>query len=1849
MLIRKLIEALIKNRSLTVALAAIVVFVTVYLLISPASALEKEQAEEMGGIDVPAAEMSDEAASEDATEEVEPEQGSDFTFTGDGFEVSVNDDAGVLPEDTELNIDAIEPDNDEYADYYDRTIEALREKDGFENIKWLNFAKFYDITLILNDEEIEPDDPVDVKIAYNIEDTDSKKNSETDPPQICSKENVYIVHFTEDEKTGEATTEVLDEKNVELSVSKDVLDEASFKADSFSVYAVVEAPDPAELELQTVKNINEFLAAVENNAFRLSVHRNGEEDFFTNILNGNSAFNVTTSVSVAADWRFEPVEGQTGRYYISTTVDGETKYLNNPENNNVGLVDSTDTASRFEVALAADGLFYIKLSGQNKWLQYSNGGKGIRLYTSNTDVNNTRITFTYSSSTELEKDPYGLDGKKYGIAYQNGEMSAAGLDSGDKTVGTAQRLTAMDLDVKPDVLERDGVLLVAEGQDLVEWTFHSIEQDKYYITAEVDGQTKYLTIEGANVTLQDEPSEGSVISVAPGTGNNKGTYQFINGNYALNLVNGKASDGFNASSSNPATSRLHLVEKAPIEDDEIIQYTAKKVSISDLDKVYDGQQVVMYTRIWNDSKKKYEFFVVDYDHKNSSLTLVPALDGGDTILWTGSNVNTALWDFTEYTDASTGEPNYYYELQNTQYKDYIAPQEDGDQVLARNKIGINLNGRRYGEPYTTIIAWDDKHYEYIGLKTTDDGKIVPCSLYDAEDFYFAIIDENHSGGDDDLSEVTTVDNDQYGITMRMLDFDNAQSQNPNRDTVQNGFFGGSSTEGKAGLLSTNLGPDGYPVTTSVTGEDCEGHSLIELYDQDKLSPVNHLFLQSIYNESGYFEYNSTQNFAHLEENGDFTVYDQIAAIGTLTSKTRTHGQFMPYNDIVEGQYAEGVTNLTDVLGNELPDTDPRKGEQLYLIPQNDADYFFGMEMEASFTQTADGLDAWGHDIIFDFSGDDDFWLYVDGELVLDIGGVHAASVGTVNFRTGEVSIVMRTAKGDPDPGRTNTNLTLYEIFRSNYEARGMSEDQIEAKLDEIFETKTVDGKECHVFKDYSKHDMKIFYMERGAGASNLHMRFNLASVKPGTFQLSKKLSGTDQTNYDLAEFAYQVYYTLKEDGGNTPHLLGTEAGDSDRATYKGSTRKIRYEETFTPAGGTVPYEHVFILKPGETAEFDMPEDVADYWVVECGINPDVYDPVKINGESPAQTITTTNKAGGTSRLDFLSSPDNLTDRPTVEYDNHVKEGAMRSLTITKALYASNGTDRVYYPDDDTPFTFRLYLGNENASAATLPLADMYHYCVRDKNGYYCRWDADEQQFTSVGKTNYGSLTDAEKRACTFSTSMYGSISKIPADHKIEVRDLIIGTQFKVEERGYEIPKGYTLRQSDGYTRLDEDHEYQGNQPIQDKIVVDNDPDIEIRNQIGWGLTIEKTWTDQDFMQSHDPAYFAVYLDGQLLDDTVRQLKTTDTEIYYFFHDLEPDKAFSDYIVKEVKVTPPDGEELVVSSDGVVSNYESVTPIEGGGTITIGGTPVGGNYGEYPYTVTYETGEITGRNENIRVDSAVNSRPGLQLFKTDLSGNRLSGAVFTLKDSSGENVALPRYTSDSDGLITTAYLEPGEYTLTEIEVPEGFVILDDPITLIISDTDPKVTVEGLNAEFYSIDTDVPNMIAAIHFKNRPTGLQIIKTDALTGEPLEGVHFALYPQVTDSEGNRVKDHLPMRGYENIVSDENGILAEISMDLPHNTYYLEETQAAEGYIPIPEDLCFTIADDGTVKINTPAYVNWLDRIEMSDGSVSYVITMPNSLMGFELPATGGIGTAIFYIIGSILVICGGIYFIARRRAVK
>lgn len=686
---------------------------------------------------------------------------------------------------------------------------------------------------------------------------------------------------------------------------------------------------------------------------------------------------------------------------------------------------------------------------------------------------------------------------------------------------------------------------------------------------------------------------------------------------------------------------------------------------------------------------------------------------------------------------------------------------------------------------------------------------------------------------------------------------------------------------------------------------------------------------------------------------------------------------------------------------------------MYLVQK--PDYYFGVEIEASFTQTTNGLDAWGHDIIYEFTGDDDFWLYVDGELIIDLGGIHSALPGSVNYSTGDVYV-------------NGTHHTLRELFESNYRGRnpGAREEDVTAYLDQYFDAGST------VFKDYSTHTMRIFYMERGAGASNLHMRFNLASVKEGTVLLSKALDGVDTTESVFAEFPYQIWYRT---ASGEEKLL--EQGDLLNTTvfYKDTITPVTYYPTLTIDG--VQYEKVFMLKPGEIAEINLPEDADTYRIVECGVNTAVYSSVTANGSSLEGEAV----PGHDGRMDYGISEASAKDRARVDYVNTVNPDALRNLTITKRLYREDGETALSDTDDLSTFDFRLYLGTEYADAPGA--ANIYTYHVKDAQGNYCTWNEARQRLISMEKSNYDELTDAEKAAASFSTSMNGSITQIPVGYTVEVRGLLAGTQFQVVERPWEIPDGYSFQK----------YVYKGEplndaaEGVRDTVAVSQDPHVDVCNLRGWGLRVYKNWSDTDYMSEREDTYFAVYTDNgsgnlTLVEGTVRRLKQKETTLYWYFLPLpHPEIPFNNYLIREVTVTNP-----TVNEEGEVTAYDdSVVPIDHNGEVRLSSKQKGETASsEFTYTVLYDKGEVA-TDSNVRVDTVTNNRPGIVLKKQDWNGNALAGAAFTLTDSDGN--AIGSFVSDADGQITVAFLRDNvDYTLTETRTPQGYHGLEAPMII-----------------------------------------------------------------------------------------------------------------------------------------------------------------------------------------------------------
>ena len=308
------------------------------------------------------------------------------------------------------------------------------------------------------------------------------------------------------------------------------------------------------------------------------------------------------------------------------------------------------------------------------------------------------------------------------------------------------------------------------------------------------------------------------------------------------------------------------------------------------------------------------------------------------------------------------------------------------------------------------------------------------------------------------------------------------------------------------------------------------------------------------------------------------------------------------------------------------------------VATSDATYHFGMQAVIPFSMTANGkLNAANDnstDITFDFSGDDDVWVFVDGKLVLDIGGIHNEMAGTMNFATNE-----------------------WTVSKSAYNINGntvgdMNGQKMSGKLFNTGSETGVLGTDRKTFAATTSHTLTVFYLERGAGASNCKIKFNL----PMEDSVSVKKLVSDKDSADAAistdtqeainnqEFAFKLFKNEKP-VANTNYIILDESNQPiDTAT--------------TASDGT------FKLKNKQTAKFvgQIPEAGNTYYVQE----------VKEDGwEKPSSSYTAT-AAGGSQETEAATADGATSAKVLIKGSNEAND--QLNYTFTNVLTHANTTD-----------------------------------------------------------------------------------------------------------------------------------------------------------------------------------------------------------------------------------------------------------------------------------------------------------------------------------------------------------------------------------------------------------------------------------------------------------------------------------------------------------------------------------------------------------------------------------------------
>ena len=290
-------------------------------------------------------------------------------------------------------------------------------------------------------------------------------------------------------------------------------------------------------------------------------------------------------------------------------------------------------------------------------------------------------------------------------------------------------------------------------------------------------------------------------------------------------------------------------------------------------------------------------------------------------------------------------------------------------------------------------------------------------------------------------------------------------------------WAGSAKGPCSGIVQNTLGEDGYPHITAgrdygVAGKKTEDQSLNYLFDgssfEGKRAYQNTSGLLQL-DEKGYYYYNSKQNYAvYNKKTNSFVLYD-APAVHSPALGDKQLGQFFPFNGpgdvFTKGVTADGKLAFNKDVGSYSPVMH----------------HYFGTQLTTNFMQPIDGKTANGENMTFQFTGDDDVWVFIDGVLVGDVGGIHDRVGLSIDFHTGRVYTY------DGSSGANAASPTVY----SDTTIRAM----FQQALGDRFSEGDFSG---DTFRDGTYHTLHFYYLERGNNNSNMALKFNLVSVPEST-------------------------------------------------------------------------------------------------------------------------------------------------------------------------------------------------------------------------------------------------------------------------------------------------------------------------------------------------------------------------------------------------------------------------------------------------------------------------------------------------------------------------------------------------------------------------------------------------------------------------------------------------------------------------------------------------------------------------------------------------------------------------------
>lgn len=328
-------------------------------------------------------------------------------------------------------------------------------------------------------------------------------------------------------------------------------------------------------------------------------------------------------------------------------------------------------------------------------------------------------------------------------------------------------------------------------------------------------------------------------------------------------------------------------------------------------------------------------------------------------------------------------------------------------------------------------------------------------------------------------------NKNHALKFRKIDYSGSDALNKMMDPAN---------RARQGIVALNL--DQYPQLSGTTVTGGSSESLAYLFNEESSD------YKAVYSvESGlfslvdgYYTYDSKSNYAWYDEaNKALVVYPNAAG----PNGDGTTGEFLPFNTYAE---AASASEPQDRINN----------------------HYMGMHMKLDFSQENGGFDTDGNASVFEFSGDDDVWIYIDDVLISDVGGVHSAVSTEIDFSAGVVTVYNDQGY---DAGSVWQTTTLRDCFFSAYQEKypDKTDAEINELLDGIFDKVTVNGATCYVFKNGTDHKLDFFWLERGNWDSNVKITFNLVTAS------EPAVKKVDEEGNPLAGATFQITGLSKDE------------------------------------------------------------------------------------------------------------------------------------------------------------------------------------------------------------------------------------------------------------------------------------------------------------------------------------------------------------------------------------------------------------------------------------------------------------------------------------------------------------------------------------------------------------------------------------------------------------------------------------------------------------------------------------------------------------------------------------------------